>query len=82
MPNYAYQQTVSVKSYARTLYENYRARMVSAGHFFPSWEKASPVIKKEFVQEARQLLGQQLMFLKLPETKNNYIGGIFHGLQN
>ena len=57
MPNYAYQQTVSVKGYARTLYENYRARMVSAGHFFPSWEKASPVIKKEFMQEARQLLG-------------------------
>lgn len=57
MGAYAYiQSTTSTKGYARTLYENYRARMSLAGYTMPDWEGASPAIKREFVQEAKQLL--------------------------
>lgn len=49
-------EPISLKGYARTLYENYRARMLSAGQNIPTWAKASASVKKEFVCEARQLL--------------------------
>ncbi len=55
---YAYieSSTSTTKSYARTLFENYRAKMVSAGHAFPTWDNASPALKREFIQEAKQVL--------------------------
>lgn len=48
--------TTTPQGYARTLYENYRARMVAVGHFVPTWDNASPSAKREFIREARQLL--------------------------
>ena len=44
------------QGYARTLYENYRARMLSAGQFIPTWDNTSSTVKREFIREARQLL--------------------------
>lgn len=47
----------SVENYARVLYENYRARIYRATNtLLPKWEEASPFIRKEFRQEAKQAL--------------------------
>lgn len=56
MNAYQLEQPSSTKGYARTLYENYRARMISAGQFMPKWDNVSATVKREFVREARQLL--------------------------
>ncbi len=48
-----------IQDYARVLYENYRARVMSS---LPSvvidpWESASPIIRREFIRDARAELG-------------------------
>lgn len=47
----------TVKSYARTLYENYRARCIVSGQDIPVWNLASPVVRREFYRDAKNELG-------------------------
>lgn len=49
-------ESISIRGYARTLYDNYRARVQSSGQSLPDWKHASPFVKREFMKEARQLL--------------------------
>ena len=46
-----------IRSYARTLYINYRARVMASGRELPEWEDASPVVRREFKRDARNELG-------------------------
>lgn len=46
-----------IKSYARTLYINYRARVMSSGRELPTWEQASPIVRREFIRDARTAFG-------------------------
>lgn len=50
--------TLTVKGYARVLYTNYRARLMASNNavLVPQWTKASPFVRNEFIEEARQLL--------------------------
>lgn len=52
-----YQAKEEIQSYARTLYENYRARIVPSGRTIPHWRLASPVVRREFIRDARTQLG-------------------------
>lgn len=43
-----------IEDYARVLYNNYRVR---SGQKLPAWNRASVYVRREFIQEARQILG-------------------------
>jgi hypothetical protein len=43
-----------IEDYARVLYNNYRVR---SGQKLPVWNRASVYVRREFIQEARQILG-------------------------
>lgn len=46
-----------IRGYARTLYTNYRARMLTSGVSLPSWNQASAVVRREFLRDARTAFG-------------------------
>lgn len=46
-----------IKGYARTLYINYRARVMLSGRELPAWEHASPAVRREFIRDARIAFG-------------------------
>lgn len=46
-----------IKGYARTLYINYRARVMLSGRELPTWEQASPIVRREFIRDARTAFG-------------------------
>lgn len=53
----SYEIREEIRSYARTLYSNYRARVKASGHSVPEWRLASPVVRREFIRESRIELG-------------------------
>lgn len=53
----SYEIKMEIQSYARTLYENYRARATASGHHLPEWRLASPVVRREYIRDARNELG-------------------------
>jgi hypothetical protein len=57
IPVSSFTEKEKVKSYARTLYTNYRARIQLSGHSIPVWRLANPVVRREFMRDARLALG-------------------------
>lgn len=51
--------TMAEEDYARVLYDNYRARIIASSRSLsvPSWENVSPMVRREFIRDARQELG-------------------------
>jgi hypothetical protein len=52
-----YEIKAEIRGYARVLYRNYRARVIASGHTLPIWKHTSPVVKQEFIRNARTELG-------------------------